>query len=148
MSEKNKIHPVVQKMLDEDAMTRWLNAKVLESREGFCSLKMTTREEMANGFNIVHGGITFSLADSAIAFAANTYGRHSVSLSSTIRHLLPVMTGDTLMAEATVSSIKHKIINVDATITNQKGEKVADMQATGYRKSEKWKDSRKRLLRQ
>jgi acyl-CoA thioesterase len=99
---------------------------------------MVAREEMANGFKIVHGGITFSLADSAIAFAANAYGRHAVSLSSTIRHLLPVMSGDTLIAEATITSLKHKIVSVDATVTNQKGEKVADVQATGYRKSEEW----------
>ena len=134
----SKIHPVVQKMLDGDEMTRWLKAEVLESKEGFCKLQMVVRDEMANGFKIVHGGIAFSLADSAIAFAANSYGRHAVSLSTSIRHLHPVFVGDTLIAEAEVTSLKHKIVNVDANVVNQEGVKVADLQATGYRKSEQW----------
>lgn len=138
MSNHNEIHPVVQKMLAEDAMTRWLGVEVMESREGFCRLKMVAREEMANGFKIVHGGITFSLADSAIAFAANAYGRHAVSLNTTIRHLHPVIAGDTLVVEATVTTLKHKVVNVDATVVNQDAVRVADVQATGYRKSEKW----------
>jgi acyl-CoA thioesterase len=133
-----EIHPIVQKMLAEDAMTRWLDVEVLESREGFCSLKMVARYEMANGFKIVHGGIAFSLADSAIAFAANAHGRHAVSLTTSIRHLHPVMVGDTLVAEASVTTLKHKIVNVDATVVNGDGVRVADVQATGYRKSEEW----------
>tara|TARA_Y100000589_G_scaffold331347_1_gene384488 strand:+ start:1315 stop:1722 length:408 start_codon:yes stop_codon:yes gene_type:complete len=134
----SKIHPVVEKMLEGDEMTSWLDAEVLESREGYCKVQMEVRREMANGFNIVHGGISFSLADSAIAFAANAYGRHAVSLKTTIRHLHPVFVGDTLIAEAEVVNLKHKIVNVDAIVTNQNGEKVADLQAIGYRKSEQW----------
>lgn len=131
-------HSIVKKMLSTDEMTRWLNAEVLESKEGFCKLRMTAREEMANGFTIVHGGITFSLADSAIAFAANALGRHAVSLQTSIRHIKPVFVGDVITAEATVASASHKIIAVDAVVLNQKGEKVADLQATGYRKSDEW----------
>ena len=134
----SKIHPVVQKMLDTDEMTRWLNVEVIESKEGFCKLQMTIRDEMVNGFKIAHGGIAFSLADSAIAFAANAHGRHAVSLSTSIRHLHPVFVRDTLTVEAEVTNMKHKIVNVDANVFNQDGIKVADLQATGYRKSEKW----------
>ena len=134
----SKIHPVVQKMLDGDEMTRWLKAEVLESKEGYCKLQMVVRAEMANGFKIAHGGISFSLADSAIAFAANAHGRHAVSLSTSIRHLHPVFVGDTLIADAKVTNLKHKIVNVDALVFNQEGVKVADLQATGYRKSEQW----------
>ncbi len=134
----SNIHPVVEKMLEGDEMTRWLKVEVIETREGFCKLQMTVRSEMANGFNIAHGGISFSLADSAIAFSANAYGRHAVSLNTSIRHLHPVMVGDTLIAEAEVKDLKHKIVNVDAFVLNQDGVKVADLQATGYRKSEQW----------
>ncbi len=134
----SKIHPVVQKMLETDEMTRWLNAEVLESKEGYCKLQMVVRAEMVNGFKIAHGGIAFSLADSAIAFAANAHGRHAVSLSTSIRHLHPVFVDDTLTAEAEVTNLKHKIVNVDASVFNQEGVKVADLQATGYRKSEQW----------
>lgn len=134
----SNIHPVVQKMLDGDEMTRWLKAEVIESKEGYCKLQMVVRNEMANGFKIAHGGIAFSLADSAIAFAANAHGRHAVSLSTSIRHLHPVFVGDTLIVEAEVSNLKHKIVNVDAIVFNQEGVKVADVRATGYRKSEQW----------
>jgi acyl-CoA thioesterase len=125
-------------MLETDEMTRWLKAEVLESKEGYCKLEMVVRNEMANGFKIAHGGIAFSLADSAIAFAANAHGRHAVSLSTSIRHLHPVFVGDTLTAEAEVTNLKHKIVNVDARVFNQEGVKIADLQATGYRKSEQW----------
>lgn len=134
----SKIHSVVQKMLETDEMTRWLKAKVLESKEGYCKLQMVVRAEMVNGFKIAHGGIAFSLADSAIAFAANTHGRHAVSLSTSIRHIHPVFVDDTLTAEAKVTNLKHKIVNVDASVLNQEGVKVADLHATGYRKSEQW----------
>tara|TARA_B110000444_G_scaffold256555_1_gene293123 strand:- start:3995 stop:4402 length:408 start_codon:yes stop_codon:yes gene_type:complete len=131
-------HPIVQMMLAEDKMTAWMKIEVIESSVGSCKLQMKTRSEMANGFNIVHGGITFSLADSAIAFAANSHGRHSVSLTTTIRHLLPVSVGDVLTTEANVTSLNHKIVHVDAVVINQNDQIVADVQATGYRKSQEW----------
>lgn len=134
----SKTHPIVQKMLETDAMTKWLQAEVIEAKEGYCKLSMTVRLEMMNGFNIAHGGISFSLADSAIAFAANALGRHSVSLQTSIRHLKPVFSGDIITAEASVVSSSHRTICVDAIVVNQKGEKVGDLQATGYRKSDEW----------
>ena len=125
-------------MLEGDELTRWLGCEVVESKKGYCKLKMVVRKEMANGFHIAHGGISFSLADSAIAFAANAHGRHAVSLNTSIRHLKPVLVGDTLIAEAKVVNLSHKIVNVDAAVFNGDGEVVADLQATGYRKSEQW----------
>ena len=134
----SKTHPIVQKMLEGDELTRWLGCEIIESKEGYCKLKMVVRKEMANGFLIAHGGISFSLADSAIAFAANAHGRHAVSLNTSIRHLKPILVGDTLIAEAKVTNLSHKIVNVDASIFNGDGKVVADLQATGYRKSEQW----------
>ena len=125
-------------MLEGDELTRWLGCEVIESKEGYCKLKMVVRKEMANGFLIAHGGISFSLADSAIAFAANAHGRHAVSLNTSIRHLKPVLVGDTLIAEAKVTNLSHKIVNVDASVFNGDGEVVAHLHATGYRKSEQW----------
>ena len=132
------IHPIVKKLLVGDRMTKWLKAEVLESRPGFCKLQMTAREEMANGFGIIHGSITFALADSAIAFASNAHGRHALSLNISIRHLSSVHVGDVITAEATVTKLKHRVANVDAIIHNQDGIRVADVQSTGYRKKEEW----------
>ena len=139
MSEDyGNIHPIVKRLLEGDMMTKWLKAEVLESRPGFCKLQMTAREEMANGFGIIHGSITFALADSAIAFASNAHGRHALSLNTSIRHLSAVRVGDVITAEATVTKLKHRVANVDAIILNQDGIRVADAQSTGYRKKEEW----------
>ena len=67
---------------------------------GSAKLRMTVREEMTNGFGIAHGGVSYSLADSALAFASNGGGNQSVSLETAIHHLKPVQTGDTLEARA------------------------------------------------
>lgn len=136
--DSGNIHPIVKKLLVGDRMTKWLKAEVLEARPGFCKLQMTAREEMANGFGIIHGSITFALADSAIAFASNAHGRHALSLNISIRHLSSVHVGDMITAEATVTKLKHRVANVDAIIHNQDGIRVADVQSTGYRKKEEW----------
>ena len=77
---------VVNKMINGDAFSQWLGIKVLEINEGNCTLEMTVRDEMTNGFNIAHGGIAYSLADSALAFAANSYGVQSMSIETSISH--------------------------------------------------------------
>ena len=75
---------VVDKMMDGDAFSRWLGIEVLEISEGFCKLQMKVRDEMTNGFAIAHGGIAYSLADSCLAFAANSYGIQDVSVETSI----------------------------------------------------------------
>jgi acyl-CoA thioesterase len=67
-----KPNEIVHKMFDNDAFSKWLGIVVEEISEGKCVLSMTIRKEMTNGFGIAHGGITYSLADSALAFAANS----------------------------------------------------------------------------
>src|SRR5437016_14035462 len=71
---------VLKTMLDKDNFSKWLGIVVDEYREGYCRLHFTIREEMLNGFGIVHGGIVFSAADSAFAFACNSHGQLSVAL--------------------------------------------------------------------
>jgi len=60
---------VVTYMMKEDLFSQWLGIEVLEIREGYSKIKMTVRKEMINGLGVVHGGVAFSLADSAFAFA-------------------------------------------------------------------------------
>jgi acyl-CoA thioesterase len=62
---------VVDHMMDHDGFSQWMGITVLEIKEGYSRIRMTIRKEMVNGFGIVHGGIPFSLADSAFAFACN-----------------------------------------------------------------------------
>lgn len=91
---------VVQHMMEKDLFSQWLGIEVLEVREGYSKIKMTVRPEMINGFGIVHGGIAFSLADSAFAFACNNRNNLSVALDTSINFTKPVHVGDRLTAEA------------------------------------------------
>ncbi len=88
-------------MLLHDAFSRWLGIEVLEVREGYSKIQMTLREEMVNGFGVIHGGIAFSLADSAFAFACNNRNNLSLALDTSINFLKTTKPGDVLVAEAT-----------------------------------------------
>ena len=103
MDEKTTTTPeqVVAHMMEHDAFSRWLGIEVLEVREGYSKVQMTLRKEMLNGFGIIHGGITFSLADSAFAFACNNRNNLSVALDTSINFTKSTQPGDVLIAEAT-----------------------------------------------
>ena len=73
---------VVNHMMEHDAFSRWLGISILEIREGYSRIRMTIRPEMVNGFGIIHGGIAFSMADSAFAFACNNRNTLSVALDT------------------------------------------------------------------
>src|SRR6187455_1883567 len=91
---------VVAHMMEHDLFSQWLGVEVLDVNEGYSKIKMTVRTEMINGFGIVHGGIAFSLADSAFAFACNNRNVLSVALDTSINFTKPVHVGDILTAEA------------------------------------------------
>lgn len=131
-------HKIVTKMMETDAFSQWLGIEVIESNEGYCQLKMKVRPEMCNGFGIIHGGVTFSLADSALAFASNAYGRLSVALECSISYPNPVNVGDTLFAEATEVNLSNKIGIYNIPVTNQNGVLVGAFKGTVYRTSKEW----------
>src|SRR4051812_449991 len=93
--------PIIDRMLNEDKFSRWLNIERIDEHSGYCKLKMLVREEMINGFGIAHGGICYSLADSALAFASNSKGRKSVTIDSSLSFFKPVKAGETIYATAT-----------------------------------------------
>ena len=129
---------VVDKMINGDAFSQWLGIEVLEITEGFCKLKMTVRDEMTNGFNIAHGGISYSLADSALAFAANSDGIQSLSVKTSISHTKKVMSGDTLIAETQEINKNEKSAVYNINITNQDNIKIAYFQGKVYRTEREW----------
>ncbi|MBK6936635.1 MAG: hydroxyphenylacetyl-CoA thioesterase PaaI [Chitinophagaceae bacterium] len=132
--EKNKMAlDVVNHMVENDAFSKWLGIEVLEIKEGYSRIKMTVRKEMANGFGIVHGGIPFSLADSAFAFACNNRNVLSVALDTSINFIKPVHIGDELVAE---SKEMHNGISTglyQIEIKNQKNHVVAIFKGLCYR---------------
>ena len=99
---------------------------------------MTVRPEMLNGFGIAHGGITFSLADSALAFACNSTGRKAVSIETSIAHTAPVKSGDTITAEAVEESRGNRIAHYKVTVKNQDDAIVGLFKGIVYRKGETW----------
>ena len=129
---------IVDKMINGDAFSQWLGIEVLEVAEGFCKLKMIVRDEMTNGFNIAHGGIAYSLADSALAFAANSDGIQSLSIDTSISHTKKVMNGDKLIAETEEVSKNEKNAVYNISITNQNNITVAHFKGTVYRTKKEW----------
>ncbi len=99
---------IVHKMFDNDAFSQWLGISVDHIEAGSCTLSMTIRKEMTNGFGIAHGGITYSLADSALAFASNSHGRQSVSIDTSINHIEKLLEGDRITATAKQDALKNK----------------------------------------
>ena len=134
----NNPQKIVNKMFDQDAFSQWLGIEIIDVPEGFCQLKMTVRKEMLNGFQIAHGGIAYSLADSALAFASNSHGRKSLSVETSISHTVSVKEGDVLTVTTKELSLSDKIGVYLITIINQSNENVAYFKGTVYRTSKEW----------
>lgn len=124
---------IVAHMMQHDLFSQWLGIEVLDVKEGYSNIKMTVRPEMINGFGIVHGGIAFSLADSAFAFACNNRNVLSVALDTSINFLKPVHVGDALLAEAKELHNGKSTGLYHITITNQNQHVVAVFKGTCYR---------------
>jgi acyl-CoA thioesterase len=138
MSQEDLAKRVVDKMYNSDWFSQWLGIERLLVEEGKCILRMTIRKEMLNGFAIAHGGITYSLADSALAFASNGHGRMSVSVETSISHTKQLKEGDVITATAEQLSLSDKIGVYYVTIKNQNDETVALFKGTVYRTPKNW----------
>jgi len=134
----HKPENIVDAMYQNDAFSQWLGIEVVEVKDGYCELKMTVRKEMLNGFQIAHGGIAYSLADSALAFASNSHGRKSLSVETSISHLMSVKEGDVITTETNEISLSHKIGVYLISIKNQNDKEVAIFKGTVYRSSKEW----------
>lgn len=129
----NPFKQVVDHMMVHDQFSQWLGIEVLDVQEGYSRICMTVRAEMINGFGIVHGGIAFSLADSAFAFACNNRNNLSVALDTSINFTKAVNMGDQLTAEAKEIHNGRSTGLYHITISNQKNEQVAHFKGTCFR---------------
>ena len=134
----NQSEKIVDTMYQNDAFSQWLGIEVVEIKDGYCKLNMTVRKEMLNGFQIAHGGIAYSLADSALAFASNSHGRKSLSVETSISHTVSVKEGDSLIAVSNEISLSPKIGIYLISIKNQNEQEVALFKGTVYRTSKEW----------
>lgn len=134
MVEQNELaKKVVEKMMQDDLFSHWLGIQILEIKEGYSKIKMKVRKEMLNGLGIVHGGIAFSMADSAFAFACNNRNNLSVALDTSINFMKPVHVDDELVAEAKEMHNGKSTGLYQVTITNQRNHTVALFKGTCFR---------------
>jgi acyl-CoA thioesterase len=139
MTYSDKALRIVQHLMYEnDAFSKWLDLHILEVATGSCTLSAVIRKEMLNGFQICHGGITFSIADSAFAFASNSHGIKSVSIETSISHTKAVNEGDVITAVAVEKNLTSKIGIYEVILTNQEGSVVAIFKGTVYRTGKEW----------
>ncbi len=124
---------VVDHMMENDFFSQWLGIEVLEVKTGYSRIRMTVRKEMVNGFGIVHGGIPFSLADSAFAFACNNRNNLSVALDTSINFIKAVQVGDVLTAEATELHNGRSTGLYNIIISNQHNDLVAQFKGLCFR---------------
>jgi len=129
---------IIEKMMTADNMSQWLGIQVLNFDPGSVSVRMTVREEMVNGFGVAHGGITYSLADSALAFSSNSHGMRAMSIETSISHLKSVNVGDVLTVKTTELNLTRKTGVYAMDVVNQKNELVAHFKGTVYRSDKVW----------
>ena len=122
-----------QYMLNQDEFSKWMEIKLIEVREKYCLIEMPVKKEMINGLKTVHGGVTFSLADSALAFSSNNTNEASVALNCMINFTKAAKLGDTLIAESVLISDTRKTGVYDISITNQHKVLVATFRGTVYK---------------
>jgi len=133
MSQAQKVY---EKMMEKDYCSQWLQFEPLLIKEGECHLRMQVRKEMLNGFGMLHGGIAYSLADSALAFASNSYGRISPLINGNMSYSKSALEGDLLTAKAKVISLGNKKADIDVTVyCNEDEEPYYFFRGTVYRTS-------------
>lgn len=124
---------VYRKMMEKDYCSQWMGIQPLLLQEGHCRIKMTVHREMLNGYGILHGGIAFAFADSAFAFASNSYGRIAVSINGSMNYARSAKEGDTLIAEAKAIQVGYKTADFDVNVMDENGDIYYFFRGTVYR---------------
>jgi acyl-CoA thioesterase len=127
---------IIEKMLNQDHFSQWLGIKVILIGKGECKLQMKVNEQMTNGFKIAHGGICFSIADSCLAFTANSKGHVALTKKTSIQFFKKVNINDQLTAHS--SPINDENMQYMVNIFNQNDEKVAEFNGEVHYTSKMW----------
>lgn len=129
---------VQNKMLGKDAFSQWLGIELMAIKPGYCLIQLTVRADMLNGFQIAHGGIAFSLADSALAFASNSYGFQAYSVETSISHTRMLKAGDIIKAEAVEKNRTRQFGIYEVTVRDQQEKTVALFKGTVFITDKEW----------
>ena len=125
------------KMLSQDAYSTWLGIEILKSEIGRVKIAMTIRKEMLNSMNYAHGGISYSLADTAFGFTSNTHGKYAVSIETSINHIEAINEGDYLVAECVIEKVTNKL-GFNIVEVKRGDELVALFKGVVYRTKKEW----------
>ena len=126
MSPKKRAERIAQKIWEDDIASRTMGMKLENIDEGKAELSLVVSESHLNGHQICHGGITFSLADSAFAFACNSRNQLTVAHHNIISYIAPAFLGDKLVAKATELALNGRNGIYDVKVTNQRNEVIAE----------------------
>ncbi|MGQ0649971.1 MAG: hydroxyphenylacetyl-CoA thioesterase PaaI [Gemmatimonadaceae bacterium] len=133
--EQRQAERVVAHMMQHDALSQWLGLEIVSVEPRRATCRMTVRPEMVNGFGVAHGGVVFSLADSAFAFACNTHGRVTVSIENSITYPAAIHPGDVLTAIAEEEAASNRLGYYRVEVRNQTSQVVALFRGTAYQTS-------------
>lgn len=134
-----KSEDIPHKMLSQDPFSQWLGIEIIKVKKGRCKVGMIVRKEMLNSMSKAHGGISYSLADTAFGFSANTHGKYAVSIETSINHIEALEEGDYITAEAVTDIVKTRVgFNI---VEVKRGEDiVALFKGVVYRTSKDWEE--------
>jgi len=127
------------KMSSQDAYSQWLGIEILVCEIGRCKVGMTIRKEMLNSMNKAHGGISYSLADTAFGFTANTHGKFAVSIETSINHIEALNEGDYITAESVIEKVNNKL-GFNIIEVKRGDELVALFKGVAYRTNKNWEE--------
>lgn len=133
MNDQQRAEMAVSHMMSKDGFSAWLGIEIVEVGPGKAKVKMKVRHDMLNGFHICHGGIPFSLADSAMAFASNTKGQVSLSIENSISYINKAVEGDELYASAEEISSSNKFAVYNVKVSKQDGTTIGLFKGVVYR---------------
>ena len=125
-------------MWSNDKASKWLGFELVSVRPGSAVLRLTVAGQHCNGHGFCHGGVSFALADSAFAFACNSYGERCVGQHNMISYLRPIAVGDVLTAEAREVSRSKRSGIYDVSINNQNNRKCVEMRGFSHRVEGEW----------
>jgi len=125
-------------MLANDAFSKWLGINIEEISEDNIRLSLVITPEMSNGFGIAHGGIVYSLSDSALAFASNAYGRQALSIESSISHLKPLKIGEKVYVNSIKLHIGRTLGHFEVLSYNQIDQLVGIFKGTVFYNGQNW----------
>ncbi|MNH13238.1 Acyl-coenzyme A thioesterase PaaI [compost metagenome] len=122
-----------EEMFERDTASQRMGMRLLSIAPGRTMIGMSVREDMIQGHGTCHGGYLFALADSAFAFACNSYNDACVAIGCSIDYVAPARLGDTLTAHASEQSRSGRTGNYDVRIENQHGQLIALFRGKSYK---------------